>query len=227
MRILVRVAFALIAIVCLASAPVAATLDLAGAAGASIAQGSADTAVYSGNAAFGSVTVSAHPKGSDLTHVAGSGLGIDCDGGRVACAVDKATQLDNGEVLKISFEKPLLVTSLDIRNLYGTDIGRGFLSIHIDEGGAVLGSGFSVAFRSDDAGADGALTLDINHWASAISIVPNGSFFTAFSLAGITIAEASPGPITPPPSTPIPEPSSVLLMIVGAAIVALQVRKRL
>jgi len=209
-----------------ASASGAATLDLAGAAGAAIAAGTSDTGVYSDAAAFGTVTVIANPSGSDLTHVAGSGLGIDCSGSNIACLLDNPNQVDTGEVLRISFEQSLFVTSVDLRNLFGTDLGIGSFSIHIDEGGAVVGPGFDISFDSDDAGADGALKLAINRWASSISFVPDGGFFDAFSVAGISIGTGF-GPLQPPSTTPIPEPSSVLLLLIGGGIIANQVRRRI
>jgi hypothetical protein len=227
MRLLVHAVLAMALLFSVAPISGAATLDFTGAVGAAIAAGSADTAVYSGNAAFGDVTFTANPKGSDLTQIAGSGLGINCIGSGLYCAVDKASQIDNGEILKISFEQPLLVTSVDIRNLQGTDIALGWLSIHIDEGGAVVGSDFAIDFDSDDASASGALTLAINRWASSISFVPDQGFFNAFSVAAISIGGVTPGPIVPSPANPIPEPSSVLLMLIGAGIIAAQVRKRI
>lgn len=225
MRLLVLAAFALLSVFSAPATSGAATLDLAGAAGSAIAAGFADSAVYSGDAAFGNVTVTANPAGSDLTYVAGSGLGIDCIGSALSCRLDNANQIDTGEILKVSFERSLLVTSVEIRNLAGTDFGIGKFTIHIDEGGAVVGSGFDIAFDSDAAGADGVLSLAINRWATSLSFVPNGKIFDAFSVAGISIAGGA-GPVAPAPSSPIPEPSSVLLMLFGAGLVATQVRKR-
>src|SRR5512139_3043769 len=81
----------------------AATMDLTGAVGAEIAAGNSDTAVYSGDAAFGTVTFSANPRGSDLTRTAGQGIGIDCAGWSLYCQVDATNQIDFPEVLEISF----------------------------------------------------------------------------------------------------------------------------
>jgi hypothetical protein len=226
MRLLVIAGFVLSSLAGIPGSSGAATLDFTGAVGAAIAAGTSDTAVYTGNAAFGAVTVTANPKGSDLTQYNGNGLGIDCYGTSIACRLDNGLQIDTGEILKVSFDQSLLVSSVEIRNLKGTTLGIGKFSIHIDEGGAVVGQGFDIAFDSDDASADGKLTLAINHWASSLSFVPNGGFFDAFSLAAINIA-AAPGPLPPSPANPIPEPSSVLLMLIGAGIVATQVRKHI
>ncbi len=224
MRSVLRSALACVLLLAAGSAR-AATIDLTGAIGSAIAAGNADTVVYSGSSAFGDVTFSADPTGSDLTYQAGNGLGIDCRGGEVACLLDNYSQVDTGEVLSISFERPLFVTSVDIRNLFGTSLGIGRYRVQIEEGGSVVGSSFAIDFSSEDASAAGGLNLSVNRWASSIRFVPDGGFFDAFSVAGITIDELASA--LPAPSTsPIPEPSSVLMMLIGGALVVSQVRKR-
>jgi len=225
MRLLSRIALTS-AFVFAAASGMAATLDLTGATGAALAAGWHGSAIYS-DAAFGAVTFTANPAGSDLTYSAGSGLGIDCEGsGSLACRVDNRNQVDNGEVLSVGFEQSLFVTSVDMRNLLGTNLRIGRYTIHIaDEGGSVVGSDFVIDFSSTDASTTGALNLSINRWASSISFVPNDGFLNAFSVAGISIDEFA-RPLPAPGSNPIPEPSSVLLMVAGGAFVANQVRKR-
>lgn len=203
----------------------AATLDLTGAVGAALAAGNDDSAVYSGNAAFGDVSIVANPAGSDLSYSAGNGLGIDCRGNSVACLVDRSNQVDNGEVLTISFDRPLFVTSVDLRNLFGTTIGIGSFSVNLEEGGSVVGSTFNIGFDSDSANSNGALNVAVARWASSISFVPNAGFLDAFSVASITIDEFA-GSLPAPGASPIPEPSSILLIIAGGAFVLTQLRRK-
>jgi hypothetical protein len=205
----------------------AATLDLTGAVGAAIASGSSDTATYSGSSAFGPVTFAANPAGSDLTHTAGSGLGIDCSGWGLYCQVDTTNQIDFPEVLEVSFTTPKYVTSVDISQLTSTSIELGRFSIVLEQdAGAVSGSGFTVPFAAEDADSSGRLQVAINQWASSIRFVPIQGFFEDFSVARITIDETRT-PLTTPgsPSSPIPEPSSVLMMTLGGALVLLSLRK--
>jgi hypothetical protein len=203
----------------------AATLDLTGAIGAAIAAGNDDSAVYSGNAAFGDVSIVANPAGSDLNYSAGNGLGIDCRGNSLACLVDRSSQVDNGEVLTISFDRPLFVTSVDLRNLFGTTIGIGSFSVNLEEGGSVIGSSFEIGFGSDSANANGGLNIAVERWASSISFVPNAGFLDAFSVASISIDEFA-GSLPAPGANPIPEPSSILLIIAGGAFVLTQLRRK-
>jgi hypothetical protein len=203
----------------------AATLDLTGAIGAAIASGNDDSAIYSGNAAFGDVSIVATPAGSDLSYSAGNGLGIDCRGNSVACLVDRSNQVDNGEVLTISFDRPLFVTSVDLRNLFGTTIGIGSFSVNLEEGGSLVGSNFEIGFDSDNAGAGGQMNVAVARWASSISFVPNAGFLDSFSVAGITIDEFA-GSLPAPGANPIPEPSSILLIIAGGAFVLTQLRRK-
>jgi len=98
--------------------------------------------------------------------------------------------------------------------------------LRVDETGSILGDGFDINFDSDNSNSDGFLTVNVNRWVSSVRFVPDSGEQNDFSLARIRIDEnriaQAPGPGT---SNPIPEPSSVLLMIVGAGIVATQVRK--
>ncbi|MGH2958939.1 MAG: hypothetical protein ACRDKE_04995, partial [Solirubrobacterales bacterium] len=185
------------ALVLAAGSGMAATISFTGATGSLIAAGNDDTVVYSGNAAFGDVTVSAEHAGSDLTYSAGNGLGVDCSGYSLACLVDNRNQVDNGEVLTISFEQPLFVTSVDVGNLLGTHIGLGRFSFNIEEGGSLVASNFEIGFDSSDASGNGTLNLAVNRWASSISFVPNSGYLNAFSVAGVSIDELA-RPISSP-----------------------------
>ncbi len=217
-----RVPVALVAAVfALLVAPTAgaATLDLTGLVGASIAAGTSGNVTYSGNAAMGPVTFSATPAGSDLTWSAGNGFGIDCSRRIAGCSIDTAYQIDTPEVLTISFAAPTLLTSIDIGMLQTT--GYGFLRV-VDRG-SVVGSDFMLGFSSRTA-RNGQLTIDINRVVTSVSFVTDGREWSDFTLARIRTADRVPAP---GPSNPIPEPSSVLLMAIGGGIVALEVRKRI
>jgi hypothetical protein len=225
MRSLLR-ALALAASVSLPTAASAATLDLTGAVGAAIASGTGSSSTYSGNAAFGAVTFTANPSGSDLTHSSGTGLGIDCSGWSLYCTVDNRNQVDFPEVLEISFSTPKYLTSVGISQLTSETYGSGWFSIVIEDSGAIVGSGFSVPFSADDADASGRLNVAVNQWASSIRFVPIQGFFEDFSVARLTIDETR-APVLGPsaPSSPIPEPSSVLMLTIGGALVLLSLRK--
>jgi hypothetical protein len=222
-----------VAALLLAAAPAvapAATLDFAGEAGAAIASGISSTGTYSGNGDFGTVTVSANPRGSDLTQSA-AGLGIDCTRRTdVYCLVDAANQIDYPEVLEISFTTPKFMTSVNISELFPSQtVGvGGIFSLVIEDmdAGRVVGSGFSINFTAANADANGNLVLAVNQWASSIRFVPVQGFFEDFSVAGITIDETRlPGTAPGTPSNPIPEPSSVLMLTLGGALVLLSIRK--
>lgn len=205
----------------------AATLNLTGAEGAAIAAGNSDTAVYGGNAAFGGVTFAANPRGSDLTH-SGAGLGIDCSGWSLSCTVDTSNQIDFPEVLGISFSTPKFVTSVNISNLFSQTFNLGRLAIVIEDAGSIQGAGFSVPFSAGNADESGGLLVAINAWASTIRFVPVAGLFEDFSLAAVSIDETrapTAGPGTPGTTSPIPEPSSVMMMMLGGAVVLFSIRK--
>lgn len=173
---------------------------------------------YSGNAAFGAVTFSANPVGSDLTWSRGNGFGIDCPRSVRGCTFDSPYQIDTPEVLSISFARPVLLTSIDLGLVYTTGLG----SLRFYDAGSVVGDGFDIAFNSRSA-RNGVLTLNINRTVTSVQFIPDGREWQDFTLARIRIADTVP---SPSPSNPIPEPSSVLLLLVGGAIVASQVRAR-
>jgi 3D (Asp-Asp-Asp) domain-containing protein len=227
MRFLVSAAVVLAASVTLVgSTASAATLNLTGSVGSAIASGNDGTVTYTGNAAFGDVTFIASPNGSDLTWSTGNGLGINCPSSVRGCSIDTAYQIDTPEVLTVRFEESVFLTSVDIAQLSTT--GRYFL--RIDETGSIMGNGFDINFDSDDANSNGQLTVNVNRWVTAIRFVPDSGEQNDFAVARLRIDEnrvPTPGPGPGDPRNPIPEPSSVLLMIVGAGIVATQVRKRI
>jgi hypothetical protein len=216
---LLRVRVALVAsMLFLAPLAGAATLDLTGLTGAAIASGYAGTVTYAGNAAFGPVTFSANPAGSDLTWSAGNGFGINCPITVRGCLIDSAYEIDAPEVLSISFATPVLLTSIDIGMLSTTGISY----LRVVDQGSVVGSDFTIGFSA--AGArHGQLTLDINRVVTSVSFVPQGREWRDFTLARIRIADGT-GPVGT--SNPIPEPSSVLLALIGGGIVASQIRAR-
>jgi hypothetical protein len=223
MRSLLSAAVVLIASAGFAVAPSAATLNLTGATGQNIASGSDGDVVYSGNAAFGDVRFIAGPYGSDLTWSEGNGLGVDCPLTSRGCLLDSRFQIDTPEVLTIQFDRSVFLTSVDISQLSTTRI----LFLNFDETGSIVGDGLDADFDSDFA-SNGSLTVRINQWVSQIHLVPDRGEQNDFSLARLRIDEfrlppAPPG--GPGPANPIPEPSSVLLMIVGAGIVATQIRR--
>jgi hypothetical protein len=221
MRCLSVVVIALIISV-FAGSTSAATLDFTDSLGSVIASGNDGTVTYSGNAAFGDVSITASPEGSDLTWTQGNGLGIDCPSGVRGCFIDSPYQIDPREVLTIQFERSVFLTSVDIAMLNTT----GIYFLQIDEKGSVNTGGTQIDFDSDDA-ENGTLNVDINQWVSVIHLVPEWGAGNDFTLARLQIDEfrVPPAPDGGPYSNPIPEPSSVLLMLVGAGIVATQVRK--
>ena len=202
----------------------AATLDLTGSLGSAIASGNDGSVTYTGNAAFGGVTFIATPNGSDLTWSSGNGLGINCPASVSGCRIDTAYQIDTPEVLTVRFEQSLFLTSVDIALL--TTTGR--YTLRVDETGSIVGAGFDINFDSDDANSSGSLTVAVNRWVTSIRLIPDPGEWNDFTLARLRIDENRlPSPGQPPsPGSPIPEPSSVLLMLVGAGIVATQVRRR-
>jgi hypothetical protein len=222
MRHLLR-AIALCAAMLAPVAVQAATLDLTGEAGKTVAA----TGSYT-DAAFGTVTFSAQILGNgsgQLTHEAGSGLGIDCLGYGLACRVDAPDQIDPAEILAVSFSAPKFLTSIDVSQLTSRGYDFGSFSIVLEDMGVVVGSGFVIPFEADDA-IGGDLTVAINHWATTVRLVPIAGSYDGFSLAGISIDASAVPSVTPGgPSTPIPEPSSVLMMIIGGAVVLFSIRK--
>ncbi|MEX2206122.1 MAG: PEP-CTERM sorting domain-containing protein [Myxococcota bacterium] len=205
-----------------ASSANAASLSLTGSVGSAIASGNDGNVTYTGNSAFGDVTFIASPNRSDLTWSSGNGLGINCPSSVNGCSTDSAYQIDTPEVLTVRFEQSVFLTSVDI-SLLSTS-GRYFL--RVDETGSIMGNGFDINFDSDDANRDGELNVRVNRWVTAIRFVPDSGEHNDFALARLRIDEHRIAP-APGPGNPIPEPSSVLLMVVGAGIVALQVRKRI
>ena len=224
MRSVLR-AFAVLTCLLVPAAAYAATLDLTGAVGAAIAAGTSSTATYTGSSIFGPTTFAANPAGSDLTQSA-AGLGIDCSGWSVYCVVDATNQIDFPEVLEISFSTPKYLTSVDISQLTTETWGLGSFSIVIEDAGSIQGNGFSIPFAADQADASGRLRVAVNQWATSIRFVPVQGYFEDFSVAAISIDEFA-RPLTSPgvPSSPIPEPSSVLMMTIGGALVLLSMRK--
>jgi hypothetical protein len=207
----------------LGSSASAASLNLTGSLGSSIASGYDGTVTYSGNSAFGNVTFIASPNGSDLTWGSGNGLGINCPSSVRGCSEDSAYQIDTPEVLTVRFEQAVYLTSVDLALLSTT----GRYHMRVDETGSVMGSGFDINFDSDDSDRDGELTVRVNRWVTSIRFVPDSGEHNDFALAGLRIDERRIPTPGPGPNNPIPEPSSVLLMIVGAGIVATQVRKHI
>lgn len=205
----------------------AATMDLT-VIGATIAAGTSDTATYSGDAAFGTVTFTASPAGSDLT-ASSSGLGIDCSGWDLYCRVDSTNQIDYPEILEISFAQPKYLTSVTVSNLFPSqtvDLGLFSIVIQDMDAGSVTGSGFSVPFSAADANSTGLLSVGINQWATSIRFVPVQGYFEDFSVAALTIDESAlPTQSSGSPTSPIPEPSSVLMMAIGGALVLLSLRR--
>ena len=224
MRSLLSAAAVLLASIGLAASAGAATLDLTGAIGSAIANGNDGDVTYSGNAAFGDVRLIANPRGSDLTWSAGNGLGIDCRVRQLGCILDNPFQIDVPEVLTVQFEQSVFLTSVDIAQLHTANL----FFLRIDETGSIMGDGFDIDFDSDNA-SGGILTVNVNRWVSEIHLVPDRGEVNDFSLARLRIDEfrlpPAPGGPIGNPTNPIPEPSSVLLMIVGAGIVATQLRR--
>lgn len=221
MRFLVSAAVVLAASVTLVgSTASAATLNLTGAVGSTIASGNDGTVTYGGNSAFGAVTFIASPNGSDLTWSAGNGLGINCPGSVQGCSVDTAYQIDTPEVLTVQFAQSVFLTSVDIGLLSTT----GRYTLRVDESGSIVGNGFDIGFDSVDANSNGSLTVAVNRWVTSVRFIPDPGEWNDFSLAGLRIdANRIPTPGQPPsPGNPIPEPSSLLLMIVGAGVIATQ-----
>lgn len=216
MRLLARAAVAVVSSAfALASISSAATLDLTGSVGSGIATGSAGVVTY--NASFGAVTFVANPSGSDLTWSSGNGLGIDCPSSVSGCRIDTPNQIDAPEFLTVTFAAPTFLTSVDIGLLSTTAWGR----LRIDEEGSIVGSGFSIDFDSNSA-SNGQLTVNVNRLVTSVRFVPDHGEWNDFTLARIRVDENS----VPAPGNPIPEPSSVLLMLVGGGLVASQVRAR-
>lgn len=224
MRLLVSAAVVLAASVALGSSPAsAASLDLTGSLGWAIASGIDGNVTHRGNSAFGDVTFIASPNGSDLTWSWGNGLGINCPSWHDGCSNDSPYQIDPPEVLTVQFERSLFLTSVDLALLSTS----GSYYLRVDETGSVMGNGFDINFDSDNANSSGGLTVAVNRWVTSIRFVPDRGEYNDFSLARIRIDEnrIAPSPASPAPGNPIPEPSSVLLMLVGAGIVATQVRR--
>jgi hypothetical protein len=215
-RLLVAVAFSL------ATLSSAATLDLTGSIGSSIASGNHEVSSYSGNDAFGTVRFDANPRGSDITWSSGNGLGVDCSNWNLSCIVDTENQIDWPEVLEVSFEQPLFITSIDVSQLAQRTAWLGPLRLRVVDAGAIEGSGFDILFNAGDANDDGNLNIAVNQFASSISFVPTAGILSDFSLARITIDETLSSLRT---SSPIPEPSSVVMLLIGGALVASQLRR--
>ena len=217
MRSLVRAALVLaVSFGFVGSISNAATLDLTGVVGQTIASGDSGTGVAPIDG-FGVVTFGANPAGSDLTWSKGNGLGINCPITIRGCLIDSPYQIDAPESLTVTFEKAVFLSSVDIGMLSTT--GRCFL--RLDEQGSIVGSDFVIGFDSDYA-TNGRLTVPVNRMVKSISLVPDRGEWNDFTLAGISV-----GRVPPAPSSPIPEPSSVLLMLVGGGIVAARVRKHI
>ncbi len=225
MRSLLSAAVVLVASAGVAVSANAATLNLTGSLGSNIANGNDGDVVYRGNSAFGDVRFIASPNGSDLTWSSGNGLGIDCPSSVSGCRTDSRYQIDTPEVLTVRFEHSVFLTSVDISLLSTT--GRYFL--RVDETGSIMGNGFDINFDSDDANNDGVLRVNVNRWVSSVRFVPDAGEHNDFALARIRIDEnrvpPAPGGGHGGGTNPIPEPSSVLMMIVGAGIVATQLRR--
>jgi hypothetical protein len=201
----------------------AITINLTGSIGSNLASGNDGDVVYR-SAAIGDVRFIASPNGSDLTWSSGNGLGIDCPRSINGCRTDSVTQIDAPEVLTVRFERSVFLSSIQLSQL--TTTGRHFL--RTDERGSITGSGFDIDFDSDDANRDGFLTVNVNRWVTSIRLVPDNGEVNDFSLARLRIDETRVPPAPGGGSTnPIPEPSSVLMMLVGGGIVATQVRGRL
>lgn len=216
-RFLVAAAFSL------ASLSGAATLDFTSLVGSAIASGNSELATYSGNADFGTVSFDANPSGSDITWSSGNGLGVDCSNWNISCIVDTENQIDWPELLEISFEQPLFITSIGISQLTERNAWLGPFRLHVVDAGVVDGGGFDILFDANDANGAGQLDIAVNQFASSISFVPTAGILSDFSLAHITIDETLNS--LRGTSSPIPEPSSVVMLLIGGVLVATQLRK--
>jgi hypothetical protein len=213
-RLLVAVAFSL------ASVSGAATLDFSELLDSASAPGNDGRISYSGNADFGTVELSQ----SAVDRHPGLGGGWrdwwpERGPGRGRGPGDS----DQSEVLGVSFEQPLFVTSIDVSQFTGRSRRNGTVMLHIVGGGGDEGSGFDILFNSDDADENGNLNIAVNRFASSISFVPTADILSDFSIARITIDETLNS--VRGTTSPIPEPSSVAMLLIGGVLVASQLRK--
>lgn len=125
------------------------------------------------------------------------------------------------ETFGISFDAPLFVSSIDVSRY--TDRGRREAPILIHIAGPAGEDGFDLVVSSGDADANGNLNISVNRFASSISFVPTAGILSDFSLARVTIDETLGSLHTT--TSPIPEPSSVVMLLIGGALVATQLRK--
>jgi hypothetical protein len=107
-------------------------------------------------------------------------------------------------------------TSIDIGLLNTT----GSCYLRIDETGSILGSGFDMGSDSDDA-INSTSADRVNRWVAFLHFMPDQGEWNDFKLARIRARDSEPEP-----GNPIPEPSSLVLMLIGGGIVASQVLRR-
>jgi len=197
LRSLVAVAFSL------ASLSSAATLDFSDVFESGRARGNHERIRYSGNADFGTVDLSQWADDRD------NGRGRpDWLSERGAGENRGRRDSDRSEVLEVSFERPLFITSIDVSRL-----ANGPIMMHI----AGAGGGFDVLFDASNR------NISVNQFASSISFVPTAGILSDFSRARITIDETLHS--LHGTSSPIPEPSSVVMLLIGGALVATQLRR--
>ncbi|MGH8310487.1 MAG: PEP-CTERM sorting domain-containing protein [Steroidobacteraceae bacterium] len=188
-------------LVSFASVATAATLELSDLFDSGNGRGNQDRIRYSGNAAFGTVELSR----SDDDRHRGSGNGRGNQRGH---------RDDRFEALDVDFDRSVFVTSVDLGRLT-----NGPIIMRVS--GA--GGGFDLFLDADDADQNGNVRISLNQFASSISFVPTAGVLSDFSHTRITIDETLRS--LRGTSSPIPEPSSVVMLLIGGALVASQLRK--
>jgi hypothetical protein len=188
----------------IASSSSAATLELGDVFDSARGRGNGDRIRYSGNADFGMV---------DLRERSGHGRGRHRGHGHS----------DRSEGIEVSFERSLFVTSIDIGQVAARNAGSGPIWMRIVDASGGEESLSYILIDPDDANGAGHLNIPVNRFASSISFVPTAGILSDFSLARITIDESLRS--LRGTSSPIPEPSSVVMLLIGGVLVASQLRK--
>jgi hypothetical protein len=184
----------------------AVALDFTGATGQTVAATGEIT-----DAELGTVTFSALPAGSPITWTSGAGLGIDCVGS-LLCALDKPSEIDTLEVLAVSFDAPVLLSSVTFSQIWV----EGPYGIVV-EGGYLLGDTFALHFDADDGSNDGWLDVAVGKQVEWLAITAAGGWSKDFSLARLEATR----------TLPTPEPAAMALFVGGLGVVALGIRKAL
>ena len=203
----------------------------AGSVAGAIWIGLAATAAHAANVDFGDRAFKGARRATSLSaSVDGHGMRVEAGGSRLSwnksgLGVYGAgnPEIGAGEVLRIDFDAPVFLESLEFQRLF---VERGYAEI----GSYRIDGGELIEFQADPTQrigkSAGALTVMVGVIASRIELFAPGRIGREnheFALRGLRIG-GTPDAV-PSPNAPIPEPASACLLLFGGLGAALLLRE--